>query len=70
LERQEATFVAVAIPKNLTEAIAAARKVEASGYYGQRLSEYEEVQQQVESKLKDLKKYIEDLALNYANLSS
>ncbi|CAG8852966.1 4884_t:CDS:2, partial [Gigaspora margarita] len=44
LKDNNATFVAVAAPKNsknLSKAIAVARRVEASNYYGQQLSKYE-----------------------------
>ncbi|CAG8537781.1 25260_t:CDS:2 [Gigaspora margarita] len=69
LKGNNTTFVAIATLKNLTEAIAAARRVEAGDYYGQRPSERGEIQQQVGTELNNIKKTIEGLALNYATLS-
>ncbi|CAG8591998.1 17383_t:CDS:2, partial [Gigaspora margarita] len=59
LKKNNATFVAVAAPKNLNEAIAAARRVEAAS----------KSQQKLESELSDLKKRIDEMALNYAALT-
>ncbi|RIB16829.1 hypothetical protein C2G38_2188916 [Gigaspora rosea] len=68
LKGNNATFVAVATPKNLTEAIAAARRVEASNYYGQHNSEIAK-QLKVKNELSDMKKKIDEMALNYAALT-
>ncbi|CAG8799298.1 855_t:CDS:2 [Gigaspora margarita] len=56
-------------PKNLSEAIAAARRVEAGDYYGKHSPEVPKITQEVGNELSDLKQRIEGLALNYATLA-
>ncbi|CAG8821918.1 4674_t:CDS:2, partial [Gigaspora margarita] len=69
LKKNNAIFVAVAVPKDLNEAIAIARRVEAGDYYGQLTPEDHKSQQKLGGELSDLKKRIDEMALNYATLT-
>ncbi|CAG8848277.1 32914_t:CDS:2, partial [Gigaspora margarita] len=68
LKGMNAALVAVAAPKSLKEAVAAARRVEAGNYYGQYNSEMTK-QQKVKNELNEMKKKIDKMALNYAALA-
>ncbi|CAG8763778.1 14432_t:CDS:2, partial [Gigaspora margarita] len=68
LKKNHATFVAVAAPKDLNEAIAVAKRVEADNYYRQNLTEPHEPQPKLEKELGDFKERIEVVALNYTTL--
>ncbi|CAG8536319.1 14525_t:CDS:2 [Gigaspora margarita] len=67
LKDMNTALVAVVAPKSLSEAVAAARRVEAGYYYGRHNAEVAK-QARVRSKLSDLKKRIDEMALNYAAL--
>ncbi|RIB21839.1 hypothetical protein C2G38_2175571 [Gigaspora rosea] len=69
LKKNNATFVAIAASKDLNEAISAARRVEASNYYGQHQLKARKSQQKLGSELSDLRERIDDIALNYATLT-
>ncbi|CAG8810675.1 25206_t:CDS:2, partial [Gigaspora margarita] len=64
-----AALVAIVVPKSLSKAVAAARRVEAGNYYGRHNTQVAK-QVRVGSKLSDLKKRIDKIALNYAILTS
>ncbi|CAG8711153.1 36150_t:CDS:2 [Gigaspora margarita] len=63
-----AALVAFATSKSLSNAVAAARRVEAGNYYSQHNTEVAK-QIRVGSELSDLKKRIDEMALNYAALT-
>ncbi|RIB30630.1 hypothetical protein C2G38_2152082 [Gigaspora rosea] len=67
-ENEEEQKKTVAAPKNLTEAIATTRRVEVGNYYGQHNVEVVK-QVSLGSELSDLKKRIDEIALNYATLT-
>ncbi|CAG8793229.1 15751_t:CDS:2 [Gigaspora margarita] len=69
LKDMNAILVTIVAPKSLSEAVAAARRVEADNFYGQHNAEVAK-QVRVESKLSDLKKRIDKMALNYAALTA
>ncbi|CAG8586139.1 1639_t:CDS:2, partial [Ambispora leptoticha] len=68
LKGRNATFVSVAAPKNLNEAIAAARRVEAGEYYSEPTVRSNSISHNVGNEWNEMKKRIEGLALNYATL--
>ncbi|CAG8835152.1 11784_t:CDS:1, partial [Gigaspora margarita] len=69
LKDMNAALVAIVAPKSLSETVAAARRVEAGNYYGQHNAKVAK-QVRVGSELSDLKKRIDEMALNYAALTS
>ncbi|CAG8795066.1 34225_t:CDS:2, partial [Gigaspora margarita] len=69
LKGMNVALVTVATPKSLSDAVAAARRVEAGNYYGRHNAEMAK-QVRVGSELSDLKKRIDEMALNYTTLTS
>ncbi|CAG8725350.1 13252_t:CDS:2, partial [Gigaspora rosea] len=70
LKNNNATFVAVAAPKNLKEAIAAARRVELGNYYSQHTSVNSLLPQpRVGTDFEEIKEKVNEISLNYAVLA-
>ncbi|RIB30064.1 hypothetical protein C2G38_2153636 [Gigaspora rosea] len=65
LKGMNAALVAITAPKSLSDAVAAARRVEAGNYYSQHNLE----QLKVKNELSDMKRIIDEMALNYAVLA-
>ncbi|CAG8850731.1 37948_t:CDS:2, partial [Gigaspora margarita] len=61
-------LVTIVVPKSLSEAVAAARRVKVGNYYGQHNAEVAK-QIRIGSELSDFKKRIDEMALNYATLT-
>lgn len=71
LKSNTATFVAVTAPTTLTEAITAARRVEAGNYYGQqKYKATESYTDQIREEMKGLTKQVQEMSLNYAALAA